>query len=313
MKKIFTLVAMATISLAASAQTESAWVDATLGSADGTAQPAGTVVASSASVDMKLAFDNSLKAVAMTGESDAVNQVVIDGVTYAVNENQGVQEASTNPTPSNIGAATDGYWVGGPNTGGVFRFDVKKDGYLCVFGKLTATKQYAAWEGDIANAMGTLVAYRLVGQGVKAANGSVNYTLPAEDGDNLASEALMSANAEKYYKNGSGTSGIAAANIIDPNFAEGNALGVMILPVYAEAGEYYVHGFGTKWTSNGFVFIPGDAPTAAGAAAISVSFSSTTAVAGISEAKAEAKAPVKVITANGVQIGNYNIAGQQVK
>lgn len=37
------------------------------------------------------------------------------------------------------------------------------------------------------------------------------------------------------------------------------------------------------------------------------------AVAGIAEAKAEAAAPVKVITANGVQIGNYNIAGQQVK
>ena len=38
-----------------------------------------------------------------------------------------------------------------------------------------------------------------------------------------------------------------------------------------------------------------------------------TAVAGIAEAKAEKAAPVKVITANGIQIGNYNIAGQQVK
>ncbi len=37
------------------------------------------------------------------------------------------------------------------------------------------------------------------------------------------------------------------------------------------------------------------------------------AVAGIAEAKAEKAAPVKVITANGIQIGNYNIAGQQVK
>ena len=38
-----------------------------------------------------------------------------------------------------------------------------------------------------------------------------------------------------------------------------------------------------------------------------------TAVEAVAEAKAEAKAPVKVITANGVQIGNFNIAGQQVK
>ena len=44
-----------------------------------------------------------------------------------------------------------------------------------------------------------------------------------------------------------------------------------------------------------------------------VKFVAGTAVQGVAEAKAEAKAPVKVITANGVQIGNYNVAGQQVK
>ena len=46
---------------------------------------------------------------------------------------------------------------------------------------------------------------------------------------------------------------------------------------------------------------------------LNCSVAGETAVAGIAEAKAEAKAPVKVITANGVQIGNYNVAGQQVK
>ena len=39
----------------------------------------------------------------------------------------------------------------------------------------------------------------------------------------------------------------------------------------------------------------------------------SSAVAGVAEAKSEAKKAVKVITANGIQIGNYNIAGQQVK
>ena len=38
-----------------------------------------------------------------------------------------------------------------------------------------------------------------------------------------------------------------------------------------------------------------------------------TAVEAVAEAKSEAKKAVKVITANGIQIGNYNIAGQQVK
>ena len=47
---------------------------------------------------------------------------------------------------------------------------------------------------------------------------------------------------------------------------------------------------------------------------ITITSASPTAVAGVAESKAEAKAaPVKVITANGIQIGNYNIAGQQVK
>ena len=39
----------------------------------------------------------------------------------------------------------------------------------------------------------------------------------------------------------------------------------------------------------------------------------TSAVAGIAEAVEAKAAPVKVMTANGIQIGNYNIAGQQVK
>lgn len=47
---------------------------------------------------------------------------------------------------------------------------------------------------------------------------------------------------------------------------------------------------------------------------ITITDEAPTAVEAVSEAKAEAKAaPVKVITANGIQIGNYNVAGQQVK
>jgi len=38
-----------------------------------------------------------------------------------------------------------------------------------------------------------------------------------------------------------------------------------------------------------------------------------TAVEAVAEAKAEKAAPVKVIGKNGIQIGNYNVAGQQVK
>lgn len=312
MKKIFTLVAMATVALAASAQTENAWVDASKGGTDAVPVTAGTVIASSASIEMFQAFDDSYKSVSMTGESDDANTVSIDGVEYAVNENTGLQ-AQTNPTPNNLGAATDGAWVGGQSAGAVFGFNVKKDGLLCVFGKLTATKQYYAWEGDVTNSVASLVAYRLVGHGVAAVEGTVptcDYTLPAAEGSNLADADAMTASAEKWLKS---SNVIAAAQIIDPNFVSGNALGVVVVPVYAEAETYYVNACGSKITSNGFVFIPKDAPTAADAAALSITFSKTAAVAGVAEAKSEAAAPVKVITANGIQIGKYNVAGQQVK
>ena len=46
---------------------------------------------------------------------------------------------------------------------------------------------------------------------------------------------------------------------------------------------------------------------------LNCSVAGESAVAGVAEAKSEAKKAVKVITANGIQIGNYNIAGQQVK
>ena len=46
---------------------------------------------------------------------------------------------------------------------------------------------------------------------------------------------------------------------------------------------------------------------------VKFNFEGESAVQGIAEAKAEKAAPVKVLGANGIQIGKYNIAGQQVK
>ena len=46
---------------------------------------------------------------------------------------------------------------------------------------------------------------------------------------------------------------------------------------------------------------------------IAVTTKSETAVAGVAESKSEAKKVVKVLGANGIQIGNYNVAGQRVK
>ena len=69
------------------------------------------------------------------------------------------------------------------------------------------------------------------------------------------------------------------------------------LPLEVETGyTYFFWVSGSKLMLSGINFVEG-----------------ASAVAGIAEAKAEAAAPVKVITANGIQIGKFNIAGQQVK
>ena len=100
------------------------------------------------------------------------------------------------------------------------------------------------------------------------------------------------------------------------NFTAGNSLSVIAIPVRKAAKTYFVNACGSKISVNGFAFIPSDGtPSYDDLNAIEVSFSKAgeTAVAGVAEAKAEVAAPVKVLGANGIQIGNYNIAGQQVK
>ena len=55
------------------------------------------------------------------------------------------------------------------------------------------------------------------------------------------------------------------------------------------------------------------AAAAANTESLDIDFDTATAVEAIAEANAEATAPVKVITAKGIQIGKFNVAGQQVR
>ena len=113
-----------------------------------------------------------------------------------------------------------------------------------------------------------------------------------EDGTNIATS--MSAISPKAYNE-------AGEAIEDLEFTDGKfnskVYGTVTFSVKA-GKKYHVFVAGSKLGFGGFTF-PAPDPSA---------------VESVAEAKAEAKAaPVKVITANGVQIGNYNIAGQQVK
>ena len=299
MKKLFTFAAMVAITMSASAQTESVFLDAeALLGAEAATTPAAvnaeTVFCSTSNVTMKAAWGDTYKIVSLTAETDAANKVIIDGVTYDMPT--GIQ-GQNNPKPSDLVS-------GGQNSGAVFKFDVNTDGVLYVFGKLSGNKSYYVWEGDVANAQGQPVAFTMKAQPVGGGD-PVGYTLPSDDlgyyvigngYDNGTAMATASLCVDVYNNKPWG------AEVADPTKAwgtiwtAGNALGVIAFPVYQEAATYFVNACGSKITCNGFVFIPG--ATSIG----NISFAGAgTGINGITVDGADnANAPV------------FNLAGQRV-
>ena len=301
MKKLFTFAAMVAITMSASAQTESAFLnaEALLGAGAATTPAsveAETVFCSTSNVTMKAAWGDTYKIVSLTAETDAANKVIIDGVTYDMPK--GIQ-GQTNPKPSDLVS-------GGQNSGAVFKFDVNADGVLYVFGKLTGNKSYYVWEGDVANGQGLPVAYTMKAQPVTGGD-PVGYTLKGDvDGyyvigngyDNGTAMATASLCVDVYNNKPWG------AEVTDPTKSwgtiwikdAGNALGVIAFPVYKDAATYFVNACGSKITCNGFVFVPG--ATTIG----NISFAGAgTGINGITDDGADnANAPV------------YNLAGQRV-
>lgn len=298
MKKLFTFAAMVAITMSASAQTESAFLDAeTLLGADAAATAvnvnAETVFCSTSNVTMKAAWNDTYKIVSLTAETDAANKVIIDGVTYDMPT--GIQ-GQNNPKPSDLVS-------GGQNSGAVFKFDVKADGVLYVFGKLTGNKSYYVWEGDVANAQGLPVAYTMKAQPVGGGD-PVGYTLKGDvegyyvigngydNGTALASASWC----VDVYKGLTWGADINPTKTWGSTWTAGNALGVIAFPVYQEAATYFVNACGSKITCNGFAFVPG--ATTIG----NISFAGAgTGINGITVDGADnANAPV------------YNLAGQRV-
>ncbi|MCI6200787.1 MAG: hypothetical protein MR645_01460 [Paraprevotella sp.] len=298
MKKLFTFAAMVAITMSASAQTESAFLDAEalLGADAATTAvnvAAETVFCSTTNVTMKAAWADTYKIVNLTAETDAANKVVIDGVTYDMPT--GIQ-GQNNPKPSDLVS-------GGQNSGAVFKFDVKADGVLYVFGKLTGNKSYYVWEGDVANAQGLPVAYTMKAQPVGGGD-PVGYTLKGDvegyyvigngydNGTALASASWC----VDVYKGLTWGADINPTKTWGSTWTGGNALGVIAFPVYKDAATYFVNACGSKITCNGFAFVPG--ATAIG----NISFAgASTGINGITVDGADnANAPV------------YNLAGQRV-
>lgn len=303
MKKTITLVAALALAMGAYAQAEAGWVDVTpLPEKDKAAVPGGTVIATTANVTMSLAFNDDWGRSGVTDNEDAVNTVTIAGTAYPMPAGGAV--GSSNPKESDL-------MHGGQNSGAVFKFDVKADGWLYVFGKIANNKSYYVWEGDVPNAIAEPVAYTLKGVTKKDGATEVSYTLPGDEeyghyqigmGYDTGT-ALYSAGCcydvatdTENPALGSGGAGV--------KWSSGDLLGVIAFPVYVnpETGvtPYYVNACGSKMASTGYVFIPCD-PTSTPCAEIS--FSKTEGEAAIESVAVDAddeNAPV------------YNINGQEV-
>ena len=301
MKKIFTLVAMATLAFSANAQTESAFInlnvvsEAAVDKNTAESVTGGTELCSTDNVTMKVAYDDTYARIALWGETDAVNTVSVGGVSYDMP--MGLQ-GQTNPDPNKID--------GGQTSGAVFQFDVKADGYLYVFGKFAGNKNYYVWEGDVVNKVANPVAYTMVA--ALASDGTaVGYTLPA-DAEGYYTVGAGYDNGSKYLAADQCTEifmveGVTAENVPASKAEEmtkwkggGNALGVIAFPVYADGANYFVNACGSKITVNGYVFVKG-----------------ATKIAAVSGKKAVKKGIVNgrlVIEKNGKQ---FSVAGAQIK
>ncbi len=132
---------------------------------------------------MNVAYTDNYKTVSLTADADKFHSLTIDGKTYAL---PGGVQGATNPTGD----------LSKPQAGGaVFEFDVKADGYLYVFSKLTYNKNLYVWAGQ--SQASPEMAYTLA---VYSSDG-VEYkgTLPGDDDGVFAAEGKVAVDAGNDY------------------------------------------------------------------------------------------------------------------
>lgn len=245
MKKNLLIAALFMGALSANAQTEVCFTT-DLESVGITGEAAtiagGTVVGQSENITMKLAYEDSWKAIDIKFQNysgavvNGTSVELIKGVTGSTNP-QGQSLAAGASTPVTSGCAV--------------QFDVKKDGYLTVFGKLSSNKEYYVWEGDAISAMP--VAYTLAMDFSSAADATkpmISYTIPA-DADGYvnfdAADIATYINGTKFYW--------PEQIVWGPESGiKKNGVGAIVFPVYAEAGTYLVQAAGSKISTCGAVF-----------------------------------------------------------
>lgn len=234
MKKFFTLVALATMALAANAQnavyTELGYesieginkdeaIDAAAGTALGT-DAAGNVFST--------AFDDKVKLVGVT--CSKYNKIVVNGTEYSVS---GGYQGSNNPKDEDGAGVAVSCKV--PTQGSVLQIDCKKDGYLYVVGKFSNNKQYMVYED------GSAIGYEIVIDGTAAGQTAT-----------AAKAEVKGDDAEFQYYVTTSPSKIGAINGLGDGSAN-NGVGFIKFSCSADT-KYYVSASGSKLTQCGTIF-----------------------------------------------------------
>ncbi|MCH5308758.1 MAG: hypothetical protein J1E58_02775 [Prevotella sp.] len=228
---------------------------------------AGTELAKTASVTLTVANADDFK-----------TSAGIEGITLGGTDLGSTACVQGNSNPPGA-AASEGQY---PEAGCVYKFTVSQDGYLYVFHKSSANKNYVVWENKLR------IPYIY-----SAADGGA-YDLEKVEGATVTVDGIISI-ADGFAID-------QAQNIIG---TEGKGAGTCVIkfPVYAGC-EYDVHGTGTKMTLAGFYFdTTGDATVAAG----EVTLLTAGGIGEGGETGINAVKPAE--STNGVK---YNLAGQQV-
>lgn len=244
MKKSLLFAALLMGAMSVNAQTEycSFNAEGTGISGDAANIPAGTLVGQSENVKMTLEYDDSYKTVQVS--FGGYDKITVNGQQFDI---VGGFTGSTNPSGQSLSADAST-----PVTSGcVVGFDVAKDGYLVVIGKMSSNKEYYAWEGnaDSASPMAYTFAMDWTA-GAQADHPTLSYTLPATE---LGYIDFSATDIDKYIN---GTKVYWPEQIVcGPESAvKKNGVGVIVIPVFAEAGHYMVHAAGSKISTCGAIF-----------------------------------------------------------
>ncbi len=384
MKKIFTLVAMATAALAVNAQSQMGNFKEGASTLDEATSNDPVTLVTTANVEAGFPFrddENSAGKGYKKGHIKCDNEsfVVItdsDGKKWIVDGNGATGNGNPRTEPTGATSITSAYEYTTPQRGVVYQFAINDklayDAYatLCVVGKFGNNKNYLVYEN------GNAIAYTLVIASkdfVSGASAQANYVIDEEKMKypitTVRVDPSDSKSAVDHYETattpGTITGGVLGAGTacctIDQyynfvNSAGGkNGVGVIYFPV-VKGRTYQVCGLGTKLTASGFVLLCDDDPMqvelvraqAEAASSFDANFvtadtqlesiyliknyepnlvggyeayqttleeceGGATAVQGVAEAKAEVAAPVKVVKNGQIFIGNYTVAGAQVK